>query len=448
MPIIKAIENISDRKIFLIVYFLVIVLVIDTSIIKISAFVGGFNYFQNIYTALFAGIIAIFGLIQFVIIESVEQRYATSLTHKKLKLKILSKLVRLANYSLAAILLSILLQMLISSYYSIIFVLISIWICYGLTFIMLGFLGILFFRWLKFSKSSVIVAYAIAVLIVTINAVITIGFLSTEIGPINGIVDPSSSPVGSLSISSTSLNNVMYNVTSILSFILTWVATVILMSHYSRVIGKARYWLIVSIPLVYFLASFQPVILDLFLPARLADPVLFGVVYTLFFSAAKPMGAILFGIAFWALARNLANKVIRQYMLICAYGMIILFTANQPLGLLLKPFPAFGLTTILFMPLASYLVLIGIYSAAISVSQDSSLRKSIRRAAMKQSDLIDKIGYAESAQQIEDKVMATTKSVKNRFESESGVASSFEIEDVKSYVSQVLEELGRKENGH
>ena len=29
---------------------------------------------------------------------------------------------------------------------------------------------------------------------------------------------------------------------------------------------------------------------------------------------------------------------------------------------------------------------------------------------MKQSDLIDKIGYVESAQQIEDKVMATTKS--------------------------------------
>jgi hypothetical protein len=129
-------------------------------------------------------------------------------------------------------------------------------------------------------------------------------------------------------------------------------------------------------------------------------------------------------------------------MLICSIGMIILFTANQPLGLLLKPFPTFGLITISFMPLASYLILIGLYSAAISVSQDSSLRKSIRKDAMKKSDLIGKIGFAESAQQIENRVIETTKKVKNSFENESGVATSFDIEDIKFYVNQILEELG------
>jgi hypothetical protein len=450
MPLIKAIGHISDRNIFLVIYLLVVILVIDTSVIKISAFVGSFNYVQTFYTALFAGMIASFSLIQFIISESIEQRYATSVAHKKLKLRILGKLVRYTNYGLVAVLLSILLQMLFTSSYSIIFELTAVWISYGITFIMLAFLCILFFRWLKFSRSPVVVAYAVAILMVTINAVITIGFLSIEPSnhPIYGIATPSSSPVGSLSISSISLDNVIYNVTSILSFILMWIATVVLLSHYSRAIGKAKYWLIVSIPLTYFVASFQPLILDLFLPARLADPILFGVAYTLFFSAAKPIGAILFGIAFWALARNLENKTVRQYMLICSYGMIILFTANQPLGLLLKPFPPFGLTAISFMPLASYLILIGIYSAAISVSQDSSLRKSIRIDATKHSDLIGKIGFAESAQQIEDKVIETSKKVKNLFENESGVATSLDTEEIKSYVSQVLEELGtKKENG-
>jgi hypothetical protein len=131
-------------------------------------------------------------------------------------------------------------------------------------------------------------------------------------------------------------------------------------------------------------------------------------------------------------------------MLICSYGMIILYAANQPLGLLLKPFPPFGLATISFMPLASYLILIGIYSAAISVSQDSSLRDSTRKVAMKQPDLIGKIGFAETAHLIENKVMASTKKVKNSFENESGVATSFDVEDIRSYINQVLEKLGRK----
>jgi hypothetical protein len=253
--------------------------------------------------------------------------------------------------------------------------------------------------------------------------------------------------IGTPDLSRMSLYNIMYNVTSILSFVLTWVATVIQLGHYSKAMGKTKYWLTVTIPLEYFLASFQPLILDLFLPARLADPILFGVAYTLFFSAAQPIGAVLFGIAFWTLARNIQNKMVRQYMLIWSYGMIILFTANHPLGLLLKPFPPFGLATLSFMPLASYLILIGIYSVAISVSQDSSLRQSIRKAATKQSDLIGKIGFAESDQQIEEKAITTTKKVKDSLEVESGVATSLDMEEIKSYVDQVLEELkGRKES--
>jgi hypothetical protein len=56
-------------------------------------------------------------------------------------------------------------------------------------------------------------------------------------------------------------------------------------------------------------------------------------------------------------------------------------------------------------------------------------------------DLIDKIGFAESVQQIEHNVTQTIKKVKNVFENESGVTASFDTEDIKSYVSQVIEEL-------
>jgi hypothetical protein len=74
---------------------------------------------------------------------------------------------------------------------------------------------------------------------------------------------------------------------------------VLLLKHYSRKLGRAKDWIIVSIPLAYFLSQFEPLFLDVLTPFRLSDLILFGIVYTLIFSAAKPVGGILFGVGFW-----------------------------------------------------------------------------------------------------------------------------------------------------
>jgi hypothetical protein len=60
-----------------------------------------------------------------------------------------------------------------------------------------------------------------------------------------------------------------------------------------------------------------------------------------------------------------------------------------------SPYPPFGLPTISFIGLASYLVLAGIYSSAISAAEDSKLRQSIRNFALKETKLLDSIGMAQ-----------------------------------------------------
>ena len=55
----------------------------------------------------------------------------------------------------------------------------------------------------------------------------------------------------------SSIVNSAYFIISLLAFISTWFATVLLLKHYSNKIGKARYWILVSIPLAYFLTQFQ-----------------------------------------------------------------------------------------------------------------------------------------------------------------------------------------------
>jgi hypothetical protein len=122
----------------------------------------------------------------------------------------------------------------------------------------------------------------------------------------------------------------LYLTTSIVAFIATWFSTILLLRHYSKKIGRTRYWITVSIPLVFFLSQFQAEILKLFLPLRLSDPFLFGIVSTLIFNSTKTVGGILFGIAFWSVAKNITQREVREYMTISAYGMVLLFTSNQP----------------------------------------------------------------------------------------------------------------------
>ena len=67
---------------------------------------------------------------------------------------------------------------------------------------------------------------------------------------------------------------------------------------------------------------------------------------------------------------------------IYAYGLVIVFVSNQAVVLVSGPYPPFGLATSFFMGLSSYLLLIGIYSSAISVAEDSKLRQTIRKTAI------------------------------------------------------------------
>ena len=102
-------------------------------------------------------------------------------------------------------------------------------------------------------------------IMICINLLFTLIYLTnqfkrTAAGP---LVFPSLTPVANY-VSGYNIFYQGYVVTSIISFILTWIATVPLLHSYSKRIGRAKYWILVSIPLVYFLSQFQFVFVDMF----------------------------------------------------------------------------------------------------------------------------------------------------------------------------------------
>ena len=110
-------------------------------------------------------------------------------------------------------------------------------------------------------------------------------------------------------------------------------------------------------------------------------------------------------------------------------------------------FPPFGLATTSFVGLSSYLLLVvlfiavGIYSSAISVSEDSKLRQSIRQVAISEPKLLDSIGTAQMEQEIQRRVLTISKQTRTSMVDETGIQSSMTDDDMKQYLEQVIREV-------
>jgi hypothetical protein len=90
-----------------------------------------------------------------------------------------------------------------------------------------------------------------------------------------------------------------------------------------------------------------------------SNPTLFGIVLTLIFNLSRIAGGILFGIAFWTIARHLPNNTaVKSYMIMAAYGLIIFYISNQAGSSLFQlggVYPPFGLLTDAIIGLSSYI---------------------------------------------------------------------------------------------
>jgi hypothetical protein len=387
---------------------------------------------------LYSVITIIYGIGQFILLKFtiVKERF------KNRRMILIHNSVVILQYVLLGLLAISVIQMIFTSSYSSILLKTVTWISYSMSIIFLGLLSKRFFSWFFARRNKVLLAYALAMIFLCINYVLVIVDISYQLsGPMApDYIRPTKSSVGKLSGSGF---NSVYFITSLFSSISTWFATVLLLQHYSTKIGRAKYWVIVSIPLVYFLSQFQTQLIDLFTPLRLSDPILFGVTYTLVFSASKPVGGILFGVAFWIMSKGLSHRQVKDYMIISGYGLLLLFTANQHQVLQLNPYPPFGLPTISYIGLASYLVLIGVYSSALSVANDAELRRSIRKSVEENSDLLGNIGEAQFEDQLQKEVIKKTRDLSDKIIEETGIASSLEERDIHEYVIMAINEAKR-----
>jgi hypothetical protein len=223
--------------------------------------------------------------------------------------------------------------------------------------------------------------------------------------------------------------------TSLSPYILTWIGTALLLHYYfKRVenkISSVKFWVIIAIPLILYIIGSG---LIFSLPADI--PYLFY--YRLIFRAGTIGSSVLFGLAFYIITRRLSSSIkVKDYLTISAMGIIMIGIANE-ISALQQTYGAAAHSLVL---LASYLFSIGLYCSAISVSQDSLLRKTVRKSM---SDLLDRIGTAQMEKDIERNVMKLIEGNKKEIEEQTGISTSITNENIREYILQVIEERRKR----
>ena len=181
------------------------------------------------------------------------------------------------------------------------------------------FLVSTFVGWLKSRRNYLIMLYAISFSLISFNIFISMIYLEYQYTftnspfrkpyPISSYVTRQEITPWSESLATT------FDILSLSSFFIIWVATVILLSQYRYKLGRAKYFGLLFIPLIYYLFPFQGYFGNIFSPFVINSPVAFGIVYALTFSATKQVGALLFSLAFWTASSLVAKDGVSKSLI-------------------------------------------------------------------------------------------------------------------------------------
>ncbi len=247
----------------------------------------------------------------------------------------------------------IILQIIFTHEYTLTALFVGISFSYALS---LFFSGLLFYKlyyWLRSNKNYVVFFFLLSIsciIVFTIMAVL-LSFIVFS----NNVQDISNNNRTYPSMI-TGWVSVIINgtqMTLIITFISTWIATVFLLYSYIAKIGRFRFWSLVSLPILFFLSQFVGTSFDLFANVYKNNPILGITLLNTIYALSLPIGGFMFSISFLTIAKKVApsSLEIKKYMVISAFGIALLFVSS-PLGGIQTIYPPFGMITILFKGLS------------------------------------------------------------------------------------------------
>ena len=441
---VSIVSTLSSSKQALILISLIVVLtIVDSQFINI--FYGtDLGTPGNLHLLLYASFVIVTSIINTILLLFVKRNDIYSTTSRPLLFRVAYIGTSIVQYTILLILFFMISEMLIFHEYNKIFSLLVVYLSHIWSAIILGILSLTFIQWFRFATSFSILIYAVVFSVIIFLILLTVPLLTQQFTTQSQLIYPRNytSLISTVIVPSRDIAFIygLGNYVLPLMIIPSWILTVLLLKPYANRIGKKRFWLIVGIPLLYQLFSF--IVRDSNL---VTDPTLVEIIYSqqfqVIFGISYQVSGLFFAIAFLIIGRKMKRKSLKNYLIISSIGIVSLFSSMQPGMPFYAAYPSFGLVTLLFLGLSSYMLLVGMLGCAANVSRDSELRREIYKGLEVDADILKKIGMAEMQQEIENRVLPLANKIKLSDEMRSHMDPDPDEEDVKTMIYEVLNEI-------
>ena len=226
-------------------------------------------------------------------------------------------------------------QIIFLHYYSINILMISLVCSYSLSFFILFFLTYKFLHWFSIKKNYIMLFYSLAFGTILLESISKLTFTEFMMMLKPQIIFPMTIgssiyiPYGSIQ----GFLNDLFSILSIFSFVFSWIASAIMLKEYSNKLGQLKYWIIISIPLIFYIGQFFVLANSQIIFQLTSNLTSLSITLTIIFILSNLIGSLLFGIPFWTIAKTIQNSVIRTSMTIAGFGFVFLFLTNQAMEL-------------------------------------------------------------------------------------------------------------------
>lgn len=422
---------------------IIAITLIDTSIIKTFGYTD--SRITDIKDVIAYAVLICVSVVCSIILLAHTNRLFNS-KNKNVNLILIHRLVSVVQFAISGTLIALIVQMAIFSYYNRDLLIIAVYLIFVLSIGISIPLVFKFIQWFKRNHNYILLLYVLAFMLLITKSIIAAVYVSQELYNHSILVHPGETHRMTLSLSNlkANLSNILkdgYYYASILAYILIWVTTAILLKHYSKRLGKIRYWILISIPIVFYLIQDKLFQSGIFNYIFLISPNLFGLFYSLSFTAVQLIAGLFACLVFVLGAREIKKERISNSLFVSAVGILILINSFEISGAYIGAYPPYGLTSVSLIGMASYLVFVGTFSSAIYVGNDIQVRKEIYKMVESNPQLLRNIGLSEGQIEIERRVKRMQKL---NDQDDQSLGEEYESGEVQELIQDILRELKKE----
>lgn len=250
------------------------------------------------------------------------------------------------------------------------------------------------------------------------------------------VTNPEGSTLYVVSPEDDELYSFINRLTSYPRYVFLWISTCLLLHVYYQRTGQKitkfpiKYWILLIVPFVLYLVGSGLIF-------SLPDDSDYRYYQRIIYRAGNIGSSLLFGLAFYIIARRVPSERVKDYLTIAAIGITL-----GGIAFSVSAFQqTYGVAVHSLVFLSSYLFAIGFYASAVFLTQDAKLRSFIKKSALEESKLLVTLGTPRLEQEIERRVLYTAQKQEEELVQRSGVVPSLTQSEMKLYLSNVLSQI-------